>query len=105
MNCWNEWSTLCNNPLSKGDQDNVTRGNILIISPALVISIIISLYNFNLFNRDIVLIGMISAPTYIFATYIGSPFYNLSGNKYFRNICLIVLTLIGIATLITAFVQ
>ena len=48
---------------------------------------------------------MVSAPTYIFVTYIGSPFYNLSGNKYFRNTCLIVLTLIGIATLITAFVQ
>tara|TARA_B110000116_G_C16645136_1_gene494703 strand:- start:97 stop:849 length:753 start_codon:yes stop_codon:yes gene_type:complete len=91
--------------LSKGDPDNITRGNILIMSPALVISSVISLYYFNLFNRDIILVGMVSAPIYIFATYIGSRFYNFSGNKYFRNTSLIVLTIIGVTTLITAFVQ
>jgi uncharacterized membrane protein YfcA len=37
--------------LSKGDNDEVTRGNILIMSTGIVISAIISLYYFNLFTK------------------------------------------------------
>lgn len=89
--------------LSKGDSDNVTRGNILIMSSGIVISAAISLYFFNLFSKEIIFIGFITFPFYIFASFAGSRFYNLSGNKYYRNISLFILGLIGVSTLIGTF--
>ena len=46
--------------LSKGDNDEVTRGNILIMSTGIVISDIISLYYFNLFTKELILTGLIT---------------------------------------------
>ncbi len=46
--------------LSKGDNDEVTRGNILIMSTGIVISAIISLYYFNLFTKELLLTGLIT---------------------------------------------
>ena len=89
--------------LSKGDENDVTRGNILIMSTGIVISAICSMYYFDLFTKEILLTGMITSPLYILASYIGSRFYNLSGNQYFRNASLLVLITIGIITLINAF--
>ena len=88
--------------LSKDDKEDVTRGNILIMSAGIVISAVISMYYFNLFSLELLLTGIIAAPFYILASYTGSRFYNLSGKKYFRNIALFVLGLIGLATLIGA---
>ena len=91
--------------LSKGDNDDVTRGNILIMSTVIVISAVISIYCFNLFTKQLLLTGIIASPIYILASFSGSHFYNLSGNKYFRNTSLIVLGLIGVATLINTFIN
>ena len=88
--------------LSKGDNDEVTRGNILIMSTGIVISAIISLYYFNLFTSELLLTGLITSPLYILATYIGTKFFNFSGNKYYRNISLYALGIIGISTLLGA---
>lgn len=88
--------------LSKGDSDNVTRGNILIISTGIVISAIISFYMFNLFTKELLLTGLITSPIYILATYTGTKFFDLSGNRYYRNISLFSLGLIGVLTLIKA---
>ena len=91
--------------LSKGDNDNVTRGNILIMSTGIVISAVVSMYLFNLFTKELLLTGIIASPFYILASFSGSHFYSLSGNKYFRNISLIALGLIGITTLINTFLN
>ena len=91
--------------LSKNDSDDVARANILVITSGLVISAIISLYYFGLFTKDILLTGALSAPIYVFATYIGTKFFNYSGNKYFRNSSLIALGVIGLATLIGALIS
>ena len=88
--------------LSKGDSDNVTRGNILIMSTGIVISAIISFYMFNLFTKELLLTGLITSPIYILATYTGTKFFDLSGNRYYRNISLFSLGLIGVLTLIKA---
>ena len=90
--------------LSKNDSDEVARANILVITSGLVISAIISLYYFGLFTKNIFLTGIVIAPIYVFSTYLGSKFFNHSGNKYFRNSSLIALGIVGIATLIGAFV-
>ena len=90
--------------LSKNDSDEVARANILVITSGLVISAIISLYYFGLFTKNIFLTGIVTAPIYVFSTYLGSKFFNHSGNKYFRNSSLIALGVVGIATLIGAFV-
>ena len=91
--------------LSKNDSDDVARANILVITSGLVISAIISLYYFGLFTKDILLTGALSAPIYVFATYIGTKFFNYSGNKYFRNSSLIALGGVGLATLIGALIS
>jgi len=91
--------------LSKNDSDDVARANILVITSGLVISAIISLYYFGLFTKDILLTGALSAPIYVFATYIGTKFFNYSGNKYFRNSSLIALGVVGLATLIGALIS
>lgn len=88
--------------LSKGDNDEVTRGNILIMSTGIVISAIISLHYFNLFTKELLLTGLITSPLYILATYTGTKFFNFSGNKYYRNISLSALGIIGISTLLVA---
>ena len=91
--------------LSKNDSDDVARANILVITSGLVISAIISLYYFGPFTKDILLTCAISAPIYVFATYIGTKFFNYSGNKYFRNSSLIALGVVGLATLIGALIS
>ncbi len=91
--------------LSKNDSNEVARANILVITSGLVISAIISLYYFGLFTKDILLTGAITAPIYVFATYIGTRFFNYSGNKYFRNSSLIALGIVGLATLIGALIN
>ena len=91
--------------LSKNDSDDVARANILVITSGLVISAIISLYYFGLFTKDILLTGALSAPIYVFATYIGAKFFNYSGNKYFRNSSLMALGVVGLATLIGALIS
>jgi|TARA_B110000881_G_scaffold206626_1_gene210104 uncharacterized membrane protein YfcA len=91
--------------LSKGDNDDLTRGNILIMGSGLVLSALLSIYYFNLFTKEVVLIGVIASPFYIFSSFIGSKFYYLSGNKYYRNISLFVLGLIGAGTLIISFFE
>ena len=85
--------------LSKGDSDEVTRGNILIMSAGIVFSTIISMYFFKLFSFELLLTGMVASPIYILVSYIGSLFFNSSGKKYFRNISLLVLGVIGVITL------
>ena len=91
--------------LSKNDSDEVARANILVITSGLVLSAIISLYYFRLFTKDIFMTGAITAPLYVFATYIGTKFFNYSGNKYYRNSSLIALGIVGVATLIGALIQ
>ena len=86
--------------LSKGDNDQVTRGNILVMSSGIVISTVISMYFFNLFSFELIFTGMVASPVYILASYTGSLFFNSSGKKYFRNISLLALGTIGIVTLI-----
>ena len=86
--------------LSKNHSDEVARANILVITSGLVISAIISLYYFGLFTQEIIFTGAITAPLYVFATYVGTRFFNFSGNKYFRNSSLIALGIVGVATLV-----
>ena len=89
--------------LSKGDNDNVTRGNIIIMATVIVIGALISLCYFNLFSKYLLLTSITVSPLYLLASFMGSRFYNLSGNQYFRNASLLVLMIIGIMTLINAF--
>ena len=91
--------------LSKNDSDEVARANILVITSGLVISAIMSLYYFGLFTKDILFTGAITAPVYVFATYIGTRFFNFSGNKYYRNSSLVALGIVGVATLIGALIS
>ena len=91
--------------LSKNDSDEVARANILVITSGLVISAIMSLYYFGLFTKDILFTGAITAPVYVFATYIGTRFFNFSGNKYYRNSSLTALGIVGVATLIGALMS
>ena len=91
--------------LSKNDSDEVARANILVITSGLVISAIISLYFFGLFTKNILLTGAITAPIFVFSTYLGTRFFNVSGNKYYRNSSLIALGIVGVATLIGVFIQ
>ena len=91
--------------LSKNDSDEVARANILVITSGLVISAIMSLYYFGLFTKDILFTGAITAPVYVFATYIGTRFFSFSGNKYYRNSSLVALGIVGVATLIGALMS
>ena len=85
--------------LSKGDSDQITRGNISIMSSGIVISTVISMYFFNLFSFELIFTGMVASPIYIIASYTGSLFFNSSGKKYFRNMSLFALGIIGLVTL------
>ena len=89
--------------LSKNDNDNVTRVNVLIMATGIVISAVISMYGFNVFTKELFLTEMIASLFYIFASFCGSRFNNLSGNIYYRNISLLILVLIRITTLVSAF--
>ena len=89
--------------LSKGDDNNVTRGNILIMFTGTVIGAVISMYYFNLFTKELLVTGIVASPFYILASFTGSRFYNISGNKYYRNLSLLILGIIGISTLLGTF--
>ncbi len=91
--------------LSKGDNNQVTRGNILIMSSGIVLSTVISMFFFNLFSFELLITGILASPIYVLASYVGSIFFNSSGKKYFKNISLFALGTIGITTLLNSLFQ
>ena len=78
------------------------RGNVLALMTAVSISTLLPLWYFGLFTRASILMGLLLAPVYLGSTYAGSRYFASSGARYYRNAALVMLTLIGLSTLIAA---
>ncbi|KUO58395.1 MAG: hypothetical protein APF80_14410 [Alphaproteobacteria bacterium BRH_c36] len=85
--------------LSRAGTPEQQRGNVLAVIAATVISTIPPLFYFNLFTPKSVAYGLVLLLPYSIAAWAGSRYFNRGGQRHFRNAALIVLAIIGLATL------
>ncbi|MBU1212918.1 MAG: sulfite exporter TauE/SafE family protein [Alphaproteobacteria bacterium] len=85
--------------LSRAGAPEQQRGNVLAVIAATVFSTIPPLFYFNLFTPKSVAYGLVLLLPYSIATWAGSRYFNRGGQRHFRNAALIVLAIIGLATL------
>jgi formate hydrogenlyase subunit 4 len=72
---------------------------VLALMTAVSLSSILPLLYYGLFTRQTVLIGLVLIPIYSAATAFGSRYFELGGQRHYRQAALATLAAIGIATL------
>ena len=78
------------------------RGNVLALMTAVSLSSLLPLLYYGLFTRQSIVLGLILLPIYGGSILLGSRYFASGGQRHFRNAALIMLGLIGTATLIAA---
>ncbi len=75
------------------------RANVLALMTAISLSSILPLLYYGLFTRQTVIVGLLLVPLYSGATALGSRYFALGGQAYYRRAALAVLAVIAVATL------
>lgn len=88
--------------LSRAGSATQQRGNVLALMTAISISSLIPLWYFGLFTRQAIVMGLLLLPVYGGSILLGSRYFARGGQRYYRNAALIMLGLIGTATLLAA---
>jgi len=88
--------------LSRPGTPTQQRGNVLALMTAISISSLLPQWYFGLFTREAIVTGLLLLPIYGGSILLGSRYFARGGQRYFRNAALIMLGLIGTATLIAA---
>lgn len=88
--------------LSRPGPAKQQRGNVLALMTTISVSSLIPLWYFGLFTREAIVTGLLLLPVYGGSILLGSRYFARGGQRYFRNAALIMLGLIGTATLIAA---
>jgi uncharacterized membrane protein YfcA len=88
--------------LSRPGTPTQQRGNVLAVMTVVSLSTLLPQWYFGLFTREVVVTGLLLVPVYGGAILAGSRYFASSGQRYFRNAALVMLGLIGVATLLAA---
>jgi uncharacterized membrane protein YfcA len=88
--------------LSRPGTPTQQRGNVLALMTVVSFSSLLPLWYFGLFTREAIVTGLLLLPVYGGAILAGSRYFASSGQRYFRNAALVMLGIIGVATLIAA---
>jgi uncharacterized protein len=78
------------------------RGNVLALMTAISLSSLLPLWYYGLFTRQAIVLGLLLLPIYGGSILLGSRYFARGGQRHFRNAALIMLGLIGGATLLAA---
>jgi uncharacterized protein len=88
--------------LSRPGTPTQQRGNVLALMTIISISSLLPQWYFGLLTRQAIVMGLVLLPVYGGSILLGSRYFARGGQRYFRNAALIMLGLIGTATLIAA---
>ncbi len=88
--------------LSRPGTPTQQRGNVLALMTVVSISSLVPQWYFGLFTREAIVMGLLLLPVYGGSILLGSRYFARGGQHYFRNAALVMLGLIGTATLIAA---
>ena len=88
--------------LSRAGTATQQRGNVLALMTAVSISALLPLWYFGLFTKQAIIMGLLLLPVYGGAILLGSRYFAHGGQRYYRNAALVMLGLIGAATLLAA---
>jgi uncharacterized membrane protein YfcA len=88
--------------MSRRDDIDVLRGNILATMAGLIIAAIPMQWAFGILTPKAIMLGLLAGPIYVLATYAGSRHYRLGGNRFYRATALCVLAAVATASLIAS---
>ena len=88
--------------LSRGDNPQRTRANIVMTLNCLSIMGAITLFAFGAISIELVYASCLASPIYILFTAIGARYFKISGNNYFKRAALVVLSIIAIMMIYSA---
>lgn len=91
--------------MARDDATDTIRANIIAMMGSLISIGLPVLWAYGLLTPRVLIVGAIAAPVYLGSITIGSRFYAGSGKEFHRVVSLIMLTVIGISTLIAALVK
>lgn len=86
--------------MSRRDDNSILRGNVLATMAGLVIVAIPMQWAFGILTPKAVTLGLLAGPFYVLATYLGSRYYRLGGNRIYRAAALCVLAAVATVSLI-----
>jgi len=85
--------------MARRDDAGETRGNVLVMMALIILVSIPAQYAFDLFNREVVILGVLMAPAYVLSTIFGTWLFRRTGGRNYRAIALGVLAMTAIGTL------
>lgn len=85
--------------MSRGDDADTTRGNVVVMMSSLVIAALPLLWIYGLISARSLVLGGLAAPIYLLATYLGSRYFRTGGSRFYRLVALIILAATAIVTL------
>ncbi|MEZ5908818.1 MAG: sulfite exporter TauE/SafE family protein [Hyphomicrobiaceae bacterium] len=88
--------------LSRPGPPERQRGNVLAAMTAITISSVLPLWQFGLFTRQALVMGLVLLPVYILSIRVGGRYFARSGGHNFRPAALLTLAVIGATTLLAA---
>ena len=81
--------------LSRSDNPQKTRANIVMTLNCVSIIAAISLFSYGAFTLQLLFVSLSAAPFYILSTAIGARYFRVSGNEHFRKAALVILACIA----------
>ncbi len=88
--------------MSRPDDNTTLRGNVLATMAGLVIVAIPMQGAFGILTMKAITLGLLAGPFYVLATYLGSRYYRLGGNRFYRVSALCFLAAVATASLIAS---
>jgi uncharacterized membrane protein YfcA len=90
--------------LSRGDEPETTRSNIVVMMSGMVIIALPFLWAYGLISIQSLILGGFASPIYLLAAYLGSQYFRTGGSDIYRIVALYILALTAISTLLFSFI-
>ena len=88
--------------LARGGSATTQRANVLGAVTSLNVCAWIPFWYFGLYTHDVVVISLIVIPLYMLTTWAGARLFSAGGMRHYRNVALLALAVIGVATFAVA---
>lgn len=88
--------------MARRDDAGETRGNVLVMMALIILVSIPAQYVFDLFNREVVILGVMMAPAYMLSTVFGAWLFRRTCGRNYLAIALGILAMTAIGTLVAS---
>lgn len=88
--------------MARRDPAGETRGNVLVMMALIILVSIPAQYAYDLFTREVLILGVMMAPAYVASTILGTWLFRRTGGRNYRAIALGILAMTAIGTLVAS---